>query len=85
MQGKEVGSIIGKKGDNIKRFREESGCKINISDGSTPERLITMTGTVNVITKAYDLICKKFDEVSTSFDFTIEPWLSSSFLMAKTA
>lgn len=23
MQGKEVGSIIGKKGDNIKKFREE--------------------------------------------------------------
>lgn len=31
MQGKEVGSIIGKKGDNIKKFREDSGAKINIS------------------------------------------------------
>lgn len=28
MQGKEVGSIIGKKGDNIKKFREEVSCII---------------------------------------------------------
>ncbi|KAJ8922068.1 hypothetical protein NQ315_008709 [Exocentrus adspersus] len=44
MQGKEVGSIIGKKGEIVKRFREESGAKINISDGSCPERIVTVTG-----------------------------------------
>ncbi|CAF4095334.1 unnamed protein product, partial [Adineta steineri] len=42
MQGKEVGSIIGKRGDNIKAIREESGARINISDGTTPERIVTM-------------------------------------------
>lgn len=62
MQGKEVGSIIGKKGDNIKRYREESGAKINISDGSCPERIVTITGTTDNIHKAFTMICQKFEE-----------------------
>ncbi|KAF8358542.1 pes-4 [Pristionchus pacificus] len=60
MQGKEVGSIIGKRGDQIKLIREGSGAKINISDGSCPERIVTITGTSNTITKAMDMICTKF-------------------------
>ncbi|XP_075232146.1 poly(rC)-binding protein mub isoform X6 [Lycorma delicatula] len=62
MQGKEVGSIIGRKGEIVKRFREESGAKINISDGSCPERIVTVTGPTNAIFKAFTLICKKFEE-----------------------
>ncbi|XP_066150563.1 poly(rC)-binding protein 3 isoform X3 [Euwallacea fornicatus] len=68
MQGKEVGSIIGKKGEIVKRFREESGAKINISDGSCPERIVTVTGPPNSIFKAFSLIAKKFEE-----------WCSSQF------
>ncbi|ERL93894.1 hypothetical protein D910_11180 [Dendroctonus ponderosae] len=60
----EVGSIIGKKGEIVKRFREESGAKINISDGSCPERIVTVTGPTTSIFKAFTLICKKFEEVS---------------------
>jgi poly(rC)-binding protein 3/4 len=33
-----VGSIIGKKGDYVRQIREQSGAKVNISDGSCPER-----------------------------------------------
>ncbi|XP_041371537.1 poly(rC)-binding protein 2-like [Gigantopelta aegis] len=62
MQGKEVGSIIGKKGDNIKKFREDSGAKINISDGSCPERIVTTTGSIDNIHKAFTMICNKFEE-----------------------
>ncbi|XP_066248515.1 poly(rC)-binding protein 3 isoform X1 [Euwallacea similis] len=68
MQGKEVGSIIGKKGEIVKRFREESGAKINISDGSCPERIVTVTGPPSSIFKAFSLIAKKFEE-----------WCSSQF------
>ncbi|XP_044259926.1 poly(rC)-binding protein 3 isoform X5 [Tribolium castaneum] len=67
MQGKEVGSIIGKKGEIVKRFREESGAKINISDGSCPERIVTVTGSTNAIFKAFTLICKKFEEWCSQF------------------
>jgi len=63
MQGKEVGSIIGKKGEIVKRFREESGAKINISDGSCPERIVTVTGTTDAIFKGFQLITKKLEEV----------------------
>ncbi|XP_032599343.1 poly(rC)-binding protein 3 isoform X2 [Drosophila grimshawi] len=62
MQGKEVGSIIGKKGEIVNRFREESGAKINISDGSCPERIVTVSGTTSAIFAAFTLITKKFEE-----------------------
>ncbi|XP_061711233.1 poly(rC)-binding protein 3 isoform X4 [Cydia pomonella] len=68
MQGKEVGSIIGKKGEIVKRFREESGAKINISDGSCPERIVTVTGNTSAIFKAFTLICKKFEEWCSQFN-----------------
>ncbi|KIH48524.1 KH domain protein, partial [Ancylostoma duodenale] len=63
MQGKEVGSIIGKRGDQIKRIREDSGAKINISDGSCPERIVTITGSLATINKAFAMISNKFEEV----------------------
>uniref|UniRef100_F1LAX8 Poly(RC)-binding protein 3 n=1 Tax=Ascaris suum TaxID=6253 RepID=F1LAX8_ASCSU len=62
MQGKEVGSIIGKRGDHIKSIRDGSGAKINISDGSCPERIVTITGNVDTINKAFSMICNKFQE-----------------------
>jgi len=67
MQGKEVGSIIGKKGEIVKRFREESGAKITISDGSCPERIVTVTGPTQSIYKAFTLMCKKFEEFVHQF------------------
>lgn len=63
MQGKEVGSIIGKKGDNIKSIRELSGARITISDGSTPERIVTIHSAVDNANKAFSMICKKFEDV----------------------
>jgi len=62
MSGKEVGPIIGKGGEIIKEIREESGSKIHITDGSCPERIITVTGTTDAIFKAYTLICKKMED-----------------------
>ncbi|XP_062137303.1 poly(rC)-binding protein 3 isoform X1 [Drosophila sulfurigaster albostrigata] len=68
MQGKEVGSIIGKKGEIVNRFREESGAKINISDGSCPERIVTVSGTTTAIFSAFTLITKKFEEWCSQFN-----------------
>lgn len=62
MTGKEVGSIIGKGGEIIHSIREESGAKIFISDGSVPERIITITGHTDTIFKSFDLICKKLED-----------------------
>ena len=44
----------------------QSGAKINISDGSCPERIVTVTGHTDSIYKAFTLICNKFEEVSKS-------------------
>lgn len=44
----------------------QSGAKINISDGSCPERIVTVTGNTSAIFKAFTLICKKFEEVCTN-------------------
>uniref|UniRef100_T1GQ84 K Homology domain-containing protein n=1 Tax=Megaselia scalaris TaxID=36166 RepID=T1GQ84_MEGSC len=64
----EVGSIIGKKGEIVNRFREESGAKINISDGSCPERIVTVSGTTSAIYTAFSLITKKFEEWCSQFN-----------------
>ena len=61
MSGKEVGSIIGKGGEIINSIREESGAKIHISDGSVPERIVTVTGSTDSILKAFILISEKFE------------------------
>lgn len=56
MQSKEVGSIIGKRGEHIKTMRVDSGAHINISDGLTPERIVTLTGTLRSLSKAIAMI-----------------------------
>lgn len=70
MQGKEVGSIIGKKGDNIKRFREVSGARINVSDSSCPDRIVTLVGTLDEVYNAFSMICSKFEEQILQANFS---------------
>ncbi|KAL1458364.1 hypothetical protein WDU94_008521 [Cyamophila willieti] len=62
MQGKEVGSIIGKNGETVKKLREESGSKIYISDSSTPERIVTVIGSMDSLFRAFSLITKNIEE-----------------------
>uniref|UniRef100_A0AAY4EQR6 K Homology domain-containing protein n=1 Tax=Denticeps clupeoides TaxID=299321 RepID=A0AAY4EQR6_9TELE len=50
------------KGETVKKMREESGARINISDGSSPERIVTITGASEVIFKAFAMIAEKFEE-----------------------
>ncbi|XP_073469694.1 poly(rC)-binding protein 2 isoform X3 [Aquarana catesbeiana] len=62
MHGKAIGSIIGKKGESVKKMREESGARINISEGNCPERIITLAGPTNAIFKAFSMIIDKLEE-----------------------
>uniref|UniRef100_UPI00358F5C4C poly(rC)-binding protein 3-like isoform X3 n=1 Tax=Myxine glutinosa TaxID=7769 RepID=UPI00358F5C4C len=62
MHSKEVGSVIGKKGEFVKRIREESGARINISDGNSPERIVTVTGPTESIFMAFALMTRKLEE-----------------------
>ncbi|CAD5213939.1 unnamed protein product [Bursaphelenchus okinawaensis] len=62
MLGKEVGSIIGKRGDHVKLIRDKSTAKINISDGSCPERIVSITGNLTTINTAFQMIAQKFEE-----------------------
>ncbi|XP_034040938.1 poly(rC)-binding protein 3 isoform X1 [Thalassophryne amazonica] len=66
MHGKEVGSIIGKKGETVKKMREESGARINISEGVSPERIVTITGPTDGIFRAFAMIAQKFEEDITA-------------------
>uniref|UniRef100_A0A671LP15 Zgc:110045 n=1 Tax=Sinocyclocheilus anshuiensis TaxID=1608454 RepID=A0A671LP15_9TELE len=50
------------KGETVKKIRVESGARINISDGSSPERIVTITGQSEVIFKAFAMIAEKFEE-----------------------
>ncbi|CAL8366557.1 poly(rC)-binding protein 3 [Gadus morhua] len=66
MHGKEVGSIIGKKGETVKKMREESGARINISEGSSPERIVTITGPTEGLFRAFSMIAERFEEDITA-------------------
>uniref|UniRef100_A0A8C4QHB8 Zgc:110045 n=1 Tax=Eptatretus burgeri TaxID=7764 RepID=A0A8C4QHB8_EPTBU len=74
MHGKMVGSIIGRKGDTVKKMREESGARIIISEGSCPERIVTITGPTDAIFKAFSMITNKFEEdISTAMANSLMP------------
>ncbi|KAM8868592.1 poly(rC)-binding protein 4-like isoform 1-T1 [Synchiropus picturatus] len=66
MHGKEVGSIIGKKGNTVKRIRDESGARINISEGSCPERIVTISGPTDTVDRAVSMITAKLEEESNA-------------------
>ena len=42
----------------------QSGAKINISDASCAERIVTLTGMLDQIRIAFNLMCIKFEDVS---------------------
>jgi len=65
MQGKEVGTIIGKNGEIIKNLRNESGAKIYISSGACTDRVVTVSGTKHCVQRALSSICEKFEDDST--------------------
>ncbi|XP_069721851.1 poly(rC)-binding protein 4 isoform X2 [Phaenicophaeus curvirostris] len=64
MHGKEIGSIIGKKGETVKRIREQSSARITISEGSCPERITTITGSTDAVFRAVSMIAFKLEEAS---------------------
>lgn len=41
----------------------QSGARINISEGSSPERIVTITGPTEGIFRAFSMIAEKFEEV----------------------
>uniref|UniRef100_A0A4W4HLD6 K Homology domain-containing protein n=1 Tax=Electrophorus electricus TaxID=8005 RepID=A0A4W4HLD6_ELEEL len=51
-----------KKGETVKKMREESSARINISEGTCPERIVTITGPTDAIFKAFAMIAYKFEE-----------------------
>ncbi|KFO88858.1 Poly(rC)-binding protein 4, partial [Buceros rhinoceros silvestris] len=62
MHGKEIGSIIGKKGETVKRIREQSSARITISEGCCPERITTITGSTDAVFRAVSMIAFKLEE-----------------------
>ncbi|XP_062419881.1 poly(rC)-binding protein 4 [Pungitius pungitius] len=51
-----------RKGETVKRIREESSARINISEGSCPERIITITGQTDCVFRAFTMIAFKLEE-----------------------
>ena len=61
LAGREVGVIIGKAGETINTIRQTSGARIHISDGSCPERVITVVGAPEAVCEAYSLMCERLE------------------------
>ncbi|XP_075795598.1 poly(rC)-binding protein 4 isoform X2 [Pelodiscus sinensis] len=52
----------GKKGETVKRIREQSSARITISEGSCPERITTITGSTDAVFRAVSMIAFKLEE-----------------------
>uniref|UniRef100_A0A670YS82 Poly(rC) binding protein 4 n=1 Tax=Pseudonaja textilis TaxID=8673 RepID=A0A670YS82_PSETE len=52
----------GKKGETVKKIREQSTARITISEGSCPERITTITGSTDAVFRAVSMIAFKLEE-----------------------
>ncbi|KAG0210177.1 hypothetical protein BGX28_009617 [Mortierella sp. GBA30] len=67
---KDAGVIIGKGGKNVSDIREQSGAKVTISEmvPGAVERVLTVSGPLDTVAKAYSLVAQKIIEVSIEPD-----------------
>ncbi|KAE8214700.1 hypothetical protein CF327_g1925 [Tilletia walkeri] len=56
--------IIGKQGKHINEIRDKSGARLNISESvaSNPERILTVSGQLDAVSKAFGLIVRKIND-----------------------
>ncbi|KAG0056508.1 hypothetical protein BGZ83_004766 [Gryganskiella cystojenkinii] len=58
---KDAGVIIGKSGKNVSEIRDQSGAKVTISEmiPGAYERILTVSGPLDTVAKAYSLVAQK--------------------------
>ena len=56
--------IIGKQGRHINEIRELSGARLNISESipSNPERILTVSGALDAVSKAFGLLVRRIND-----------------------
>ncbi|BGP23297.1 PAB1 binding protein [Rhodotorula toruloides] len=56
--------IIGKQGKNINEIRDKSGAKLNITESvpGNPERIMSVTGALDAVSKAFGLIVRRIND-----------------------
>lgn len=74
-----AGSVIGKGGSTINDFQSQSGARIQLSRNheffpGTTDRIIMVSGTINEILKAMELVLSKLlsEVIFMQFKFTLE-------------
>ncbi|MED6259430.1 Poly(rC)-binding protein 3 [Ataeniobius toweri] len=70
------------KGETVKRIREESCARVNISEGSCPERIITITGSTESVFRAFTMITYKLEEVGVTYSTPLK--FTANFKKVKT-
>ncbi|KAJ3412720.1 hypothetical protein HDV05_000348 [Chytridiales sp. JEL 0842] len=65
---KEAGIVIGKSGTNAAEIRDQSGARLSISDNipNGLERVMTLTGALDTVAKAFSLVAYKLAEEAQS-------------------
>ncbi|KAF7232927.1 hypothetical protein EG68_08953, partial [Paragonimus skrjabini miyazakii] len=59
----DVETIIEKHGQNLKCLEEKIGAQVNITEEYTPERIMTITGTVDQVQQIYEQICQTLEDI----------------------
>ncbi|KAI7857468.1 hypothetical protein BDC45DRAFT_435563 [Circinella umbellata] len=83
---KDAGVIIGRGGKNVSEIREMSAARVTISDiiPGAYERILTVSGPVNSVAKAYSLVAQKILSEMPSADNGQEQSLTIRLLVADT-
>ncbi|KAI5749339.1 poly(rC)-binding protein 3-like isoform X1 [Diaphorina citri] len=58
----EISCLIGPGGCIVRRLRKESGAKISITDGACPDRIVTVSGSVDNVCTAYNFMCRSLED-----------------------
>ncbi|CAI4227285.1 unnamed protein product [Auanema sp. JU1783] len=68
VSSKAAGAVIGKGGENIKRIRSQFDGHISVPDSNTPERVITMTSSIENVLKMVEDVLPRLDDGSNERD-----------------
>ena len=72
---KMVGAVIGRGGSTVSTIRDETATKVTISEpvqGSS-ERILTISGPLEGVAKAFSMISVKIDESNVSSSVALDP------------
>ena len=73
LSGEEVQYLFGVKEQLVDQLRQQTGAGILVSEPGAHERVLTLTGTLDIVYKAFSLVCRKLWELVSGLSDAANP------------